>query len=212
MHLAEEQFLPEVQRFRRWVATIPTERQLAEWECNYSEWADVYKASTDFLAVVDVKELTEATLNELLFIIAADNECQIIAGEIAKYPEALLYMAQAALRSSYANAKWQLAIELGNLAVYQREAERILYALAKDEDEYTRRRALGALAEAGSSLVNELIEPAWLSNHQYQRMMVLSALHKIASPELERYLALAETDGREYLVAWASHIRRGQTY
>lgn len=211
MHSAEEKILFEVQRFRLWTATIPTERQFAEWECDYPEWPSAYAAASDFLTEVHTEELAAEIINQLLYIIAADNECWIIVGEVAKYPEKLLYLAQAAIGSSYANAKWQFAVELGNLTVHKSEAERILFAFAKDEDEYTRRQALSALAKLGSPLVSELIESAWSSNHQYQRMTVLSALHKIASPELEKYLTLAELDGREYLVTWAARIRRGET-
>lgn len=211
MPSAEEIFLHEVQRFRRWTTTIPVERtQWIGWECNYLEWADVCSAASNFLAAVNIENLSEQTINALLYIIAADNECWIIVYEVAKCPKNLLYLAQAAILSPYADAKWQLAIELGKLLTHKSEAERILLAFAKDEDEYTRRRTLMALAELDSSLVNELIEPAWSSNHQYQRMMVLSALHRIASPDLEKYLKLAELDGREYLVAWAARIRRGE--
>jgi hypothetical protein len=209
MHDKEELFLAQVQEFRRWAATVPVKKQqVLEWECDYPGWNQLFQACTNFIETVDVKKLTQETLDAILFVTTADNGCQLIAATIAAYPEKLLYLAQAALRSSYVDAKWQLAIELGEISVHQSEAEHLLCLFFRDEDEYTRRMALGALAEIGSSQIEALVEQAWASEHEYQRIMALSALHKVGSPQLEKYLALAEIDGREYVVGMAARIRR----
>ena len=207
---AQEKFLHEVERFRAWASTVPKERS-AEWESEYPEWGDAYKATFDFLETVIIEELDEKTKDELLFILAADNECEMISDELEKYPSKLIHLAQTAIPSVHKDAKWQLATALGRLPVQTQQSESILYAFAKDDYEYTRRRALRALAEFNSPLVHELIEPAWSSSDEYQRMGVLEALFMVQSPELEKYLKLADEDGRKYLTGYAEKIRSGET-
>lgn len=205
----EAKFLFEVERFRLW--TVTAVKQTGEWQSDYPEWESVYEATEAFLGAVDIKAVSKATVDELLYILDSDNEMWAIADAIAEYPEVMVYLAQAAIDSNYFWAKSQLAEKLVDSAVNRSEVERLLFALAKDEREYIRRIALGNLAKINSPLVNELIEPAWASNNLVQRMMVLSALLKISSPELEKYLALAEADGRKHLVSFAARIRRGES-
>ncbi len=143
---AQGKFLHEVERFRAWASTVPQARS-AEWESEYPEWGDAYKAIFDFLESVIVEELDEKTKDELLYIIAADNECEMISDELEKYPNKLIHLSQAAIPSVYKDAKWQLATALGRLSVQTQQSELISRAFAIDEYEYTRRRALRALTE-----------------------------------------------------------------
>ena len=206
---ARRKFLAEAERFRTWSAKVVVTATSAEWQSDYPEWEKVYEVSSEFLGQVDIEDWDDEVITSLLFVIDGDNEMQIVAEEIGQHPEKLLHLTQVALPIQ-SWAKWQLAVELGKLSGYQPEAEKLLYALAKDEDEYTRRRALRALAEMRSPYVEELIEPAWSSEHQYQRMMVLFALYTIQSSELEKYLKFAEEDGREFLMGYVTKIRRGE--
>ena len=143
---AQRRFLHEAERFRTWALTVPKERS-AEWESEYPEWGDAYKATFDFLESVIIEELDEKTKDDLLFMLAADNECEMISEELEKYPNKLIHLAQTAIPSVHKDAKWQIATALGRLSVKTQQSEHILRALAKDEYEYTRRRALRALTE-----------------------------------------------------------------
>jgi HEAT repeat protein len=94
------------------------------------------------------------------------------------------------------------------------EANRLLLILARDEHEYVRRRALGALARLGSSAVEPLAREAWHRPDEHQewaRMMALDCLHRIGSPHLEPFLAEAERDERQHLRDFAKRIRQGRT-
>jgi hypothetical protein len=209
MNELQKIFLLELERFRLWAATNPSANRSGEWECDYLEWPALHKATSELLQVLTVEKAKTITA-QLLFVIAADNECQVVAADVAKNPSNLLYLAQAAIRNPFAEARWQLAVELGNLKSHKLEAERLLLSFSQDEDEYTRRRALGALAEAGSARVDEVAASAWSSEFEYQRIMALSALHRVNSPALGKYLELADADGREHVVAQANRIRRGE--
>jgi len=211
MENIEEHFLSEIENFRFWAEDSPEEKRFEEWECNYPNWVEIYSTFDEFLQASEIENLGEADLNELLYIIAADNECEILTEKVAKHPDKLLFLSQIAIHSIYNNAKWQLASELGKIKTHKAEAEQLLFQFAKDQDEYTSRRALGALGKLGSSRLIEFVESAWATNHEYQRIMALSVLQRTDSPELEKYLLLAEQDGRKHLIYNASQIRSGHS-
>lgn len=82
-----------------------------------------------------------------------------------------------------------------------------------DEHEYVRRRALGALARIGSRQTEAEAARIWATDDPCQvwaRMQCLWALQRVASPELERYLRLAESDASHHLRAFAERVRSGQ--
>ncbi len=208
MNPTKEKLFHEIKNFRLWAEESP-EKRFGEWECDYQEWSEIYDAIPNFLESGRIDNLNTGDLEELLYIISADNECEIIAAKIAEHPKQLIFLARFALNSDLINAKWQLADVLGNVEVHKAEEEQLLFLFANDEDEYVSRRALGALGRIGSSRLVEFVELAWATNHEYQRIMALSALRKVKSPELEKYLALADSDGREYVVKCAERIRSG---
>jgi hypothetical protein len=84
--------------------------------------------------------------------------------------------------------------------------------LAKDDDEYVRRRSLGSLAHVCSDATESIALEAWsrpCETQQWARMMALSALWSVGSEHLPRLLAAAYEDGRPYLVAIAAKILDG---
>ena len=90
-------------------------------------------------------------MQAVLYAIACDNEYQYLADEVhLHHPATLIALARAALSRGEPDAKWQLADELGHLLDAGGAANQLLLILARDEHEYVRRRALGALARVGS--------------------------------------------------------------
>lgn len=202
----------EIARFRAWADDFPVAERNGEWECFYADWQEIYRAFSAFVSATTCQEWDAKLKETLLYIIARDNEEQVLAKAVAKNPDDLICLAERALASPERDARWQLAAELGGLDHRLTEAEPLLLQYARDEDEYVRRRALIALADCGSSKVEELAVSAWAAAEawqEYQRMAVLYALWKVGSRQLETYLAEADADGRQYLVAYAARIRSG---
>jgi HEAT repeat protein len=198
----KEQLRLEVRHFRNWAdATFPGERY-GEWETDYEDWDGLYLAAR---AATANGQWDEETRELLIYTIARDNEVELVADLLSE--SQLLSLADASISSGEPDAKWQLAVRLGKLTLAA-EPERILLAFVVDANEYVRRRALMALAELGSPHAEPLAMDAWESGEQYQRMACLDALHSVASPQLSRYLDLAERDGRPYLVAMADKMKR----
>src|SRR5262249_23050845 len=129
-----------------------------------------------------------------------------------RHRELLVPLAWAAIERGERDNRWQLADQLGR-AEPADGREEVLRALLRDEYEYVRRRALGALARIGSPCVQSEAIRAWErpdDDQQWARMMVLWCLHRVGSPMLEQFLAIAERDPREYLRGFAERVRRGE--
>ena len=62
------------------------------------------------------------------------------------------------------------------------------------------------LGRIKSPAVESLVETAWDTGHEYQRMGVLFALHRINSPRLAEFRDRAIADGRKYLVGYAQRV------
>ena len=206
--------MTEIGRFREWADSYPPGRRAGEWECDYGHWSDLYDAVLNYAAASPPEAWSAEALQAVLYAMARDNECQHLALEVrVRHPSTLVALARAALARGEPEAKWQMAEELGNLGHKGGEAERLLLILARDEHEYVRRCALGALARIGSPAVERLALDAWHRSDEYQewaRMMVLDCLDRIGSPHLEHLLAEAERDERQHLRDFAKRIRQGR--
>jgi hypothetical protein len=207
------ELLTEVERFRSWAATLPPAERGGEWECDYNNWNALYTAVLTF---VDARPLTSWSPEELsavLYAVARDNEMQHLSHEIRERgDDLLLNLAEASLKVGEADAKWQLATELGNVETDVGRREELLRVLARDQQEYVRRRALQSLAHTRSPKTEQLALEAWSradESQEWARMMALWALHHIRSPRLETLLEEAERDARPYLSEYAAKIRRG---
>ena len=205
--------LPEVERFRAWAAEHTAGPHSAEWECDYPDWENLYAAVLGFVATRPIGTWSTEELDAVLYSVARDNEDHYLSEEIAdRHPALLLDLAEAAVPADEAEGKWQLAYELGQS---EREPERrdaVLLKLARDENEYVRRRSLGALTRVKAATTEAVALEAWAHPdvyHEYSKMMALTALAYIGSSHLEHYLMEAERDTRQYLVAAAARIRSG---
>jgi HEAT repeat protein len=207
MQVTESRLLDEVQRFRTWAASRPHHE--GAWECDYKAWSELREAVVSFLDAVAPEEWRPATTEALLYAIARDWDIGSLAYELKTRPRHLRAAVQAAVNSTEADAKWQLARALTD--VDAAAAHPILETLAFDGDEYVSRRALLDLGRIRSPLVEQLADRAWATGHEYQRIAAIQALHEIDSPRLNDFLALAEQDGREYLGVNARRIRLERT-
>jgi hypothetical protein len=196
----------EIQKFKDWASQYPKGQRYGEWECDYDFWAYLYDTFIGFIENSDYKEWSVKDKNDLLYVIARDNEAQYLSSEISKIPHRLLLLAKAALNSNEVDAKWQLAEELGEVQELHKEAEECLLSFVKDSEEYVSRIALMALANLSSLHTEELCVKAWETGHEYQRIAVLESLKRVSSNKLSEYLVLAIEDGRKYLVNYASKI------
>lgn len=207
--------LTEIRRFESWAANYPISERNGEWECAYNDWNRLYDAVLKFVDQSSFTSWSSQESRAILYAIARDNESEYLVREIRERDKALLIdLAEAALRIGEPDAKWQLAHELGELSDDPTRRDHLLLTFARDDNEYVRRRALGALVKTGSPMTEELALEAWArpdKAQQWARMMALRVLHQIGSPHLERLLSEAERDERSHhLRDYATRIRRGE--
>ncbi|MEP7119562.1 MAG: hypothetical protein ABJE95_01585 [Byssovorax sp.] len=204
----------EVARFREWAKGYPLEARSGEWECDYHDWHDLHDAVLEFFRSRRFESWSAAEVDAVLYAIARDNEIQYLARQVRQHHLALLIpLATAAAATGDRDSKWQLAEELGHLGQTGGEAERLLLLLARDGEEYVRRKSLQALASIGALATEELALFEWHrpdEDQQWARMMALDCLRRIASHHFDALLADAERDERPYLSAYARRLRMGE--
>lgn len=200
------EFAKAVDRFRRWADAYPATDRSGEWELEYEQWPQLYTAFSHLVATTTCRQWSQQLADLVLYAIARDNESGTMIHELGTEPENLLCLAERAVEAAEPAARWQIAVALGRSGVQPERTEPLLFALAHDDDAYVRRRALMALADMGSPLVNDLVEPAWASGDRYQRMAVLYALTTIDSPRISEFVRRAEGEDDITLIDYARQL------
>lgn len=137
----------EVERLKSWrVGGAPDALGLghgAEWESNYPHWPELLDAVQ---AVINQPEAIDDELADLvLFVLARDNEDELVADMLKESPATLRRLLSAALQYQDAQARWQIAAILPS--ALKGEAEGSLVQLGNDTNDYVRRRASIALSQ-----------------------------------------------------------------
>lgn len=206
--------LSEVARFQRWADAQLPESRSGEWECEYQHWGDLHGAVLQFFEGRPIESWSRQETQAVLYAIARDNEIEYLAGEVVDVSPALLVpLTRCALELGEADARWQLAVQLGRVGRRGGVEEELLLRLLEDDVEYVRRRALGALAQFGSAHVEQAALREWERADPHQepaRIMCLWSLHRVGSPLLSRLLASAEHDPSEHLREYVDRVRRGE--
>lgn len=196
-----------VKHFKQWAEAVPVETRSGEWECDYPDWQRLWSAAEQLMETVPVDVWAESAMEDLLYALARDNECEVIADALAKRDSVLMAVASRATHSAESEAKWQIAVKLGERCGPLAEAEELLVHFVQDANEYVSRRALLALGRASSGKTETYAERAWATGHEYQRIAALWALKDVGSAKLDEYLRWADADAREFLVSNAREIR-----
>jgi len=194
-----------INQFKQWALEhypLLQDELYGEWESEYEEWNEIYTSFHSFLAQSHPSQWSKEEKDELLYIIARDNDSGILASN--RTEEALIVITEHSLQQGTRDSKWQLVTELPRLNNKQAAAS-LVEAMVTDEDEYVSRRALMELATINPAKVEHYASIFWNrtlfgNNNEYQRMAVLNALNRIKSPQLPHYIQLAKEDGRDYLL------------
>lgn len=185
-----------------------------EWEIDLYEFDEMCSTIFEIIEKTAPKEASEQMLDDILFGIARDNECSRIVCELLKYPEWYALLCRKSLTTDYINAKWQFAESLKDYNG-QEGLQELIFEFLNADDEYTERLALKALAYIYPDKAEKYaIEFWWRDKYkdnygaEYQKIMVLHVLHIIHSPELEKYLDLADQTEYCYLKENSEEIRK----
>jgi HEAT repeat protein len=177
----------EIGNFRTWAATV--QHRSGEWEFYYPNWDKIYRAIENCLAT---EPLTTQRVKLLLYILARDNEGEIILDLLSENLQIGYQIAQQGLNYPDSDARWQIAVLLGQIG--SSEAVILLRKMTNDVDEYVRRRALLAIRDIDKSFA-EQVAITWLtSEHDSSRMVALDTLKVLGSDHLSEAMELLEND------------------
>lgn len=196
--------------FRRWAhEEFPDKNEdndNGEWELDTELFSLMCDRFRDAVTGIDVKDITAEIIDDLLYVIARDNECPILINELS--PEYYGLLCKAVLDTPYTNAKWEFAETLKD----HEEIRHLIFELLDTGDEYTERMALMSLSYLYPERTEEYAEKFWNRNiykeDEYQKIMVLHALANIGSDKLPYYLDLADASSLKYLKENAEEIRK----
>ena len=210
-----ERLLKQAIKFHQWQeATYPgkTSEELGgEWEVDYPYWNDTYSAFCHVLTQMDAETADSVLLDEMVYLIARDNEAEGFIQETTSHPQWFECLCRRAAASNENEAKWQFAAYLPECSCSQ-EVRDIILDFAKDPNEYVSRRALLAMPALRPDCVEQFAPLFWERNcyspelQEYQRIAVLVSLDAIHSDLLPQYLEQAKQDGRRYLLEHAKRI------
>ena len=213
-----ERLLEQAIKFHQWQeATYPdktAEEIGGEWEVDYPYWNDIYSAFGHVLTQMDAETADSVLLDEMVYLIARDNEAEGFIQETTSHPQWFERLCRRAAASNESEAKWQFAAYLSECPCSQ-EVKDMILDFAKDPNEYVSRRALLAMPALRPDCVEQFAPLFWERNcyslelQEYQRIAVLVSLDAIHSGLLPQYLEQAKQDGRRYLLEHAERIEGG---
>ena len=213
-----ECLLEQARKFHQWQEiTYPgknTEEIGGEWEVDYPAWNDIFDAFCHVLTQMDAETADSVLLDEMVYLIARDNEAEGVIQETTSHPQWFECLCRRAVASNENEAKWQFAAYLPECSCSQ-EVRDIILNFAKDPNEYVSRRALLAMPALRPDCVEQFAPLFWERNcyppelQEYQRIAVLVSLDVIHSDLLPQYLEWAKQDGRSYLLEHAKRIEGG---
>lgn len=213
-----ERLLEQAEKFHQWQETTypgkTTEEIGGAWEVDYPAWNDIFDAFCHVLTQMDAETADSVLLDEMVYLIARDNEAEGFIQETTSHPQWFECLCRRAAASNENEAKWQFAAYLPECSCSQ-EVRDIILDFAKDPNEYVSRRALLAMPALRPDCVEQFAPLFWERNcyspelQEYQRIAVLVSLDAIHSDLLPQYLEQAKQDGRRYLLEHAKRIEGG---
>lgn len=196
-------FTSEVSRFREWAVSYKDTS--GEWECDYGNWDSIYLATDNLLKESLNTNFQSDLLDDLIYIIARDNECEIIREKLTDFPDLLRVLAFRALDSEEWHAKWQIVVSVHEANLM--DASDLIRPYLKDKEEYVRRRSLAALAYHSPLEAESIAKENMNGKYEYTRIMGLNVLKIVESDSLEFYLKRHENDPDEYVRNNVQEIR-----
>ncbi|CAA0106467.1 Uncharacterised protein [Halioglobus japonicus] len=177
-------------------------RNTEKHEYEYPGSDSIYKAVDGIIDSGDSFEM-----DDLLFLLAFDNEDEIVLEKIEEEPSLAWNLSEAGLTHKCADARWQIGVLLGRLG--GERAIEYLSRLCRDSDEYVRRRALLALRDHDRKITEKVAIDWLVSEHEYSRMVALDTLVYIESDYSSAAIEKLRDDQSEVVQTRLEKLREG---
>jgi HEAT repeat protein len=185
----------EIAKFKDWA---PLEKHRSgEWECDYEHWNELYAAAISLINLHNDGNITRELADELLYVIARDNECEHLRHCLLDAPLLLSKLAQLAVSSNESHAKWQIVTAVAEVRLDN--APDLIRPFLTDDNEYVRRRSLMAIAPISPAEAEQIAISNLSDENEYTRIAALHALHLANSLQLRNWLGRLEKDPSEHV-------------
>lgn len=211
-----EELYSEIELFSKWAETYYPEwsekNDNGEWELGMdSHFYEMCDAAVNVINEHESSKADEKTIDSLLFVIARDNECEVIIKELTLHKDWFELLAKKCIGSKYVNAEWQFAKYLGKC---KKCNQNLIFVFIESDYEYTSRMALNTMADLKPDHAEEYAIRFWNRGKypegsyedEYQKIMALRVLEKIQSTKLEEYLEKAIKSEYKWLKENAEEI------
>jgi hypothetical protein len=199
--------LKEIDRFRKWADGFEVYERSGEWEMEYDQWTKIYTHFSNIISHNEPESILDH-IDDILFIIARDNECEVICSELQSNKKWIFYIARNAINSSHSDAKWQIAKVIANFP--STESDELIYKLSLDRSTYVQRVCAMELAKMNSNHAKELADYLWLTGDLYCKISALWCLYWSKDPRLNHFLSNALKSNEKYLLENAHQINAEQ--
>ena len=185
----------EVKRFKNWAANGNYWSVEETWL--YKRWDEFFDAAITVMDQFREGDIPTDLVDDLLFAIAMDEECEDLAEHLVDAPLLLRTLAKAVVNHGEPDAKWLIAKSVAEANLD--DAADLIRPLLKDSCEYVRRRSLMAFAPFSPSEAEAIAIADLSDDFEYTRMVAISVLHTVRSPQLGAWLDQLENDTSEYV-------------
>jgi HEAT repeat protein len=180
----------EINRFKDWAP--PIDHRHGEWECDYEHWPQLWTAAISSIDQHSGRELSPDVAEDLLFVLARDNEAEHIRDHLVQTTDVLSTLAAYATKCSDADAKWQIVVSVADAELPN--AADLIRPFLNDDNEYVRRRSLMAFSLFAPREAEEIALQDLAATFEYTRIAALHVLHTVDSPQLASALQALEND------------------
>lgn len=194
----------EIDRFRKWAP--PTDRRHGEWECDYEHWTRLWSAAMSTIDKHAGQELSPDVAEDLLYVLARDNEAENVRDHLVQTPDVLSALAVYATKSPDPDAKWQIVVSIADAKLP--DAAELIRPFLNDDDEYVRRRSLMAFTLFAPREAEEIALHDLAATFEYTRIAALHVLDTVDSPQLALALQALDNDPSEHVRHNVHELRR----
>ena len=122
-----------------------------------SHFDEMLSAAILIVSETDSAEADGKLIDSLLFVVARDNEDEILADELLEHKDWFELLARKSTDTQYINAQWQFAERLASCDL----CKDLVYVFIDSEDEYTSRMALKTMAKIDQKRAEEYAVRFW---------------------------------------------------
>ena len=212
----KNRFSIKVNVFKRWLKTnYPEMTEYFDYGKWYfcDEFEEMISSALQLIEKYPTDKANEQIVDDLLYVLARDDECGFIIEALKKYGDWFLLLCRSSLKTDYRNAKLQFAEHI-RYCQADDDLVNLIFDFIAAEDEGIEVLALQSLGVIDPEKAEKCAIDLWIESEYEDEygfidigmLISLEALNQIHSPKLKDYLEIAKQSGNIFLEVYAEMI------